>query len=82
VEASIQVWEGRNRMLIPGGAVFRQNDGWATYVVDGGRARLRPVQLGRRNTAAVEVVGGLRGGERVVFYPTDNVVDGVRTAIQ
>jgi HlyD family secretion protein len=82
VEASIQVWEGRNRMLIPGGAVFRQNDGWATYVVDGGRARLRPVQLGRRNTAAVEVVGGLRGGEPVVLYPTDNVADGVRTAIQ
>jgi HlyD family secretion protein len=82
VEASIQVWEGRNRMRIPGGAVFRQNNGWATYVVDGGRARLRPVQLGRRNTAAVEVVGGLRGGERVVLYPTDNVADGVRTAIQ
>jgi HlyD family secretion protein len=82
VEASIAVWEGLDRLMVPAGAVFRHGDGWATYVVDAGRARLTPVQLGRRNAAAVEVLGGLRGGEPVVLYPTDNVTDGVRTEIQ
>jgi HlyD family secretion protein len=82
VETSIAVWEGRDRLMVPAGAVFRQGDGWATYVVDRGRARLRTIQLGRRNAAAVEVLGGLRSGESVVLYPTDNVTDGVRTEIQ
>ena len=69
--------EGGTR-IEPGRGVFRHGDGWATYVVDGGRAHLRRLQLGRRNNAAVEVLGGLRKGERVVLYPTDNVSDGVR----
>ena len=81
VEAGIVVWVGRDRVLVPGGAVFRQGEGWATYVVDGGRARIRPVSLGRRNGAEVEVAEGLRPGERVVVYPTDRVRDGVRTRI-
>ena len=78
VEASILVWQGRDRLLAPGGAVFRQGDGWAVYVSDHGRARLRTVRTGRRNGSDVEVLDGLRPGDRVVLYPTDNVADGVR----
>jgi HlyD family secretion protein len=82
VEASIGVWEGHDRLIVPGGAVFRQGDGWATYVVDRGRARLRPVELGRRNSAEVEVLSGLRSRDSVILYPTDNVRDGVRTTTE
>ena len=78
VEASIVVWEGRDRLLIPAGAVFRQGDGWAAYVIEEGRARLMPIRVGRRNGAQVEVLGGAEPGDRVVLYPTDNVTDGVR----
>jgi HlyD family secretion protein len=59
--------EGSNRLLIPAGAVFRQGDGWAAYVVVGGR-----------NERDVEVLDGVGEGDRVVLYPTDKVVDGVR----
>jgi HlyD family secretion protein len=82
VEASIAVWQGDDRLMVPAGAVFRQGDDWATYVVEDGRAHLRRLQLGRRNNAAVEVLGGLRKGERVVLYPTDNVSDGVRAEVR
>jgi HlyD family secretion protein len=78
VEASILVWQGRDRVLAPGGAVFRQGDGWAVYLSDGGRARLRIIRPGRRNASRVEVLEGVRPGDRVVLYPTDNVADGVR----
>ena len=78
VEASIVVWLGHDRLLVPGGAVFRQGEGWATYVVEDGRTRLRTIELGRRNAAEIEVLEGLRAGERVVLYPTDNVRDGAR----
>jgi HlyD family secretion protein len=80
IEASILTWERRNRLLVPGGAVFRQGDGWAVYVAEAGRARLRSIEIGRRNDAEVEVVRGLREGDRVVLYPTDNVLEGVRVA--
>jgi HlyD family secretion protein len=82
VEAGIAVWEGQDRLMVPAGAVFRQGEGWGTYVVQDGRAHLRPLQLGRRNNAAVEVLGGVRQGEQVVLYPTDNVSDGVRAEIR
>jgi HlyD family secretion protein len=81
VEASITVWQGQDRLTVPGGAVFRQGKGWAAYVVESGRAQLRSLHLGRRNATAVEVLGGLKEGERVVLYPTDNVTDGVRAEI-
>jgi HlyD family secretion protein len=68
--------------MVPAGAVFRQGDDWAMYVVEDGRAHLRRLQLGRRNNAAVEVLGGVRKGERVVLYPTDNVSDGVRAEVR
>ena len=80
VEASIVVWTGRDKLLVPGGAVFRQDDGWATYVLSNGRTRLRPVELGRKNSAQVEVLNGLDPGEQVVLYPTDRVRDGARAA--
>lgn len=82
VEASIAIWEGHDRLTVPGGAVFRQGEGWATYVVDRGRARLRAVELGRRNGSMVEVLRGLSPGMHVILYPTDNVTDGVRAEIQ
>jgi HlyD family secretion protein len=82
VEASITIWEGHDRLMVPAGAVFRQGDEWATYVVDAGRAKLRVVELGRRNASMVEVLRGLERGMRVVLYPTDNVADGVRAKIQ
>jgi HlyD family secretion protein len=80
VEASIAVWEGRDRLLIPAGAVFRRGDGWATYVAQDGRAQLRPIRVGRRNGAQAEVLSGVEPGDRVVLYPTDNVTDRVRIA--
>jgi HlyD family secretion protein len=82
VEASIVVWAGHDRLMVPGGAVFRQGDGWGTYVVRDGRTRLQPVELGRRNASEVEVLKGLRSGERVVLYPTDKVRDGARAQIR
>ena len=78
VEVSIVTWEAPDVLRVPEGAVFREGEGWAVYVSDGGVARLRRVELGRRNGAEAEITGGLRAGERVVVYPGDNVLDGTR----
>lgn len=50
----------------------------AVFVVEGGRARLRTVEVGGRNGEDAWIVSGLRAGERVIVYPGDAVTDGGR----
>lgn len=67
-------------LRVPVSAVFPrpQGEGHAVFVLDGGRARLRPVTLGARNGSLAWVQQGLQAGERVVVYPPAAVADGVR----
>jgi HlyD family secretion protein len=78
VEAAITVLQRSDRLLVPLGGIHRLDEGWAAFVVDQGRARLRKVTIGDRNGSEAEVLEGLREGERVVLYPTDKVADGAR----
>ena len=79
VEARIITWRG-DVLVVPASAVFRDHGRWAVYAEDGGRARLRPVELGHHGRLDVEVEGGLAPGARVVLHPSDQVADGVRLA--
>lgn len=63
---------------VPAGAVFRDVDGWAVFVVDGNRVRLRPVTIGLHAGHEVEVTRGLAEKEEAVLHPTGKVADGVR----
>jgi HlyD family secretion protein len=60
--------------------VLRDPDGERAdvFVVDGARAHLSAVRLGHRGGARVEVLAGLREGDRVVLFPSDEMRDGVR----
>ena len=78
VEARFVVWEGADVLQVPAGALFRHGDGWAVFVVDGGRARLRPVDVGQRAGLAAQVKSGLSVGAPVIDHPDDKVRDGVR----
>ena len=59
------------RLLVPRAAVVRRSEVTAVYVVGGdGRARLRQVRLGEAGDEhAVEVLAGLKPGERVAQEP-------------
>jgi len=46
-----------------------------------GRARLTPVIAGAMSDREAEIRKGLTGGEEVVIFPTDKVVDGVRVTV-
>jgi HlyD family secretion protein len=50
----------------------------AVFVVENGRAVLRPVQLGARNGSQAWLRGGLDANATVVVYPPPRVVDGAR----
>jgi HlyD family secretion protein len=78
VEASFVLWQGSDLLLIPTSALFRHADGWAVFVADAGRARLRPLRIGQRNGLTAQVIEGLANGDKVVAHPDDKIADGVR----
>jgi HlyD family secretion protein len=80
VEARIVVWEGKDVLKVPSGALFRKGGGQAVWVVEGGKAVLRPVKVAHDNGREAEVLGGLKAGERVVVHPGDKVKEGVSVA--
>lgn len=80
VEARVVLWQGDDVVTVPLTALFRDGEDWAVFVDDGGRARLRRVKVGHRNSVDTEIVEGLAAGERVVLHPSDRVVAGVRIA--
>jgi HlyD family secretion protein len=80
VEARITLWDGANVVQVPESALFRQGEGWAVFLADAGRVRLRPVKLGQRNGLRAQVLEGLAAGDKVIVHPGDTVRDGVSYA--
>ncbi|MEJ2007199.1 MAG: efflux RND transporter periplasmic adaptor subunit [Acidobacteriota bacterium] len=78
VECEITVWAGDNVLKAPMSSVFRRGQGWSTFVIENGRARLRDVVIGHRNETEVEILKGLQEGERVILHPSNQISDGVR----
>lgn len=66
------------RMLVPDSAVMRRGQLELVYVVEGERARLRLVTLGRMRDGSVEVLSGLEDGDTVIVEATQIAQEGVR----
>jgi HlyD family secretion protein len=77
LDAQIVVWQGEV-VRAPTAALLRQAGRWYVFVANGGRARLREVRLGHRGAQQVEVLAGLKPGERVVVFPGAELRNGVR----
>jgi HlyD family secretion protein len=70
-------------LRVPVSAVFpRPEGGSAVFVVDAGRARVRPVEIGGRNGQHAWVERGLALGDTVLVYPPAAVTEGVRVRIR
>lgn len=66
-------------LKVPISALFRTGRAWTVFVIDeSGKARLKPVKVGRMNDEEAEIAEGLSIGDRVILHPSDRVDDGVR----
>jgi len=82
VEARVVTWEASEVLKVPGSATFRDRNGWSVFVVDRGRASQRTVQIGHRNQAEAEILGGIAAGEQVILYPSNQLHEGDRVRIR
>jgi HlyD family secretion protein len=77
VQAKLTVGDSSKALLIPNGAFFHDTGGNWVFVVDSGgnSATKRPVQLGRRNSDFIEVLSGLKPGDRVITSSYSGLTD-------
>lgn len=68
VQGRLSLGGDRPALILPAGAFLSRTGGDWVFVLtpDGHRAERRRVRIGRRNALQVEVLGGLKPGERVV----------------
>lgn len=76
VEARFILWEGEDVLQIPASALFREEETWAVYVVEGDEAVRRTVTPGRRSGLLAEIQSGLEPGERVILHPGGDIHPG------
>ncbi|MDL2337597.1 MAG: HlyD family efflux transporter periplasmic adaptor subunit [Pseudomonadota bacterium] len=87
VEVHIVTLALEQALTVPVSAVFplpsSQGAGeprFGVFVVNGGRARLTPIEIGARNGSEAWVRGGIDPNTSVVVYPSSNVGDGTRVS--
>jgi membrane fusion protein (multidrug efflux system) len=81
-EVTLAGEERKHALVVPEGAIQASEQGFVTYVVEGGQARLRPIQQGlRTGTGIVEILSGLEPGETVVTAGSDRLADGIPVEI-
>ncbi len=79
VDARIAIWQSDDVLKVPLSALDPcPKEGWCVFVVEGGRARLRQVEIGQRSRFEVAIVAGLREGETTILHPPEKVGDGDR----
>jgi HlyD family secretion protein len=78
IEARVITWQADDVLRIPTGALFRRGGEWMTFLATKDRARLTKVTVGHNSGVYAEVLAGVSAGDRVIVYPPDVVVDGVK----
>jgi len=79
--ARILIEEKPNVLMLPRGSFVENEGGRAAYVMDGSVAVRRPIQLGATSVSAVEVLSGLKVGDKVVIAGTDAFENAERISV-
>ncbi len=79
--ARLLIEEKPNVLMLPRGPFVEQDGGRYAYVVRDGIATRTPVQLGATSVSAVEIVEGLKQGDKVVVAGTDAFNNATRVSI-
>lgn len=81
VSARVLIEEKANVLMLPRGSFVENEGGRAAYVMDGNIAVRRPIQLGGTSVSAVEILSGLKPGDKVVIAGTDSFENAERVSI-
>ena len=81
VTARLLIEERPNVLMLPRGPFVESEGGRHAYVVRDGIAVRTPIQLGATSISAVEILSGLKPGDKVVVAGTDTFNNAARVSI-
>lgn len=81
VTARILIENKPNVLLVDRGQFVDQFGGRFAYVVEGGMAVKRPIRIGTTSIESVEILDGLKVGDKIVVAGSDNFADAQRVRI-
>ena len=81
VTARLLIEEKPNVLMLPRGPFVENEGGRQAYVVQDGVAVRTPIQLGATSISAVEILSGLKPGDKVVISGTDTFNNANRVSI-
>lgn len=81
VTARLLIEERPNVVMLPRGPFVESEGGRHAYVVQDGIAVRTPIQLGATSISAVEILSGLKPGDKVVVAGTDSFNNASRVSI-
>jgi HlyD family secretion protein len=81
VTARLLIEEKPNVVMLPRGPFVESEGGRHAYVVRDGIAVRTPIQLGATSISAVEILSGLKPGDKVVIAGTDSFNNAARVSI-
>lgn len=79
--ARVLIEEKPDVLMLPRGPFVENEGGRSAYVMDGGVAVRRPIQIGATSVSAVEILSGLQLGDKVVIAGTDSFENAERVSI-
>jgi HlyD family secretion protein len=80
IEARAVTWKNPDVLRVPAAALFRCENDWCVYTVDGGKAHQRRVRVDHIGPDAAQVLDGLPLGTQVILHPTDRISNGTRVS--
>ncbi len=81
VRGRVQVAMHQGAVVVPAQSVVRRPAGTVAYVIDGGKASQRVLEVGERSGEWIEILKGLSSGERVATEGAAYLSDGAATRI-
>ncbi|MGZ3769297.1 MAG: efflux RND transporter periplasmic adaptor subunit [Bdellovibrio sp.] len=76
VELSMELSRNDNVLKVPLGALFKDKESWAVYLIENGKARLKHIEISKRNDREALVSKGLQENNRVILFPGDTIFEG------
>lgn len=68
----------KDTLVIPDTSVFDYKGSSCVFVVDNGKTVIRKIQKGIESEKLIEVIGGLKSGEKILVKPDNNIKEGMK----
>ena len=81
IDVSLVVKERRSVIVIPFEAIFLREGKSFVYIVKEDKAKLIPVELGIRNKKLIEIISGLKKGDKVIALGHNRLYPGISVII-